>query len=126
MSKQRVSIEVQALLNHARSMSTYLPKIIGRAGASPPSRTAAIIFLYIFIYIYPCRTSCPKSSTCFFFSDISIFLRRKCYTRFFFSDISIFPNLYAVHGAMCAMDSSAMEGAVHSHRDFGVRRSVVH
>ena len=67
--------------------------LIGRAGASPPSRTAAIIFLYI--YIYPCRTSCPKSSTCFFFSDISIFLRRKCYTRFFFSGISIFPNLYA-------------------------------
>ena len=26
--------------------------IIGRAGASPPSRTAAIIFLYIYIYIY--------------------------------------------------------------------------
>ena len=73
--------------------------VIGRAGASPPSRTAAIIFLYIYLYIYPCRTSCPKSSTCFFFSDISIFLRRKCYTRFFFSDISIFPNLYAMrHG----------------------------
>ena len=28
MSKQGVSIEVQALLNHAHSMSTYLPKII--------------------------------------------------------------------------------------------------
>ena len=26
--------------------------IIGRAGASPPSRTAAIIFLYIYIFIY--------------------------------------------------------------------------
>ena len=65
--------------------------LVGRAGASPPSRTAAIIFLYI--YLYPCRTSCPKSSTCFFFSDISIFLRRKCYTGFFFCDISIFPNL---------------------------------
>ena len=65
-----------------------------RQRASPPSRTAAIIFLYI--YLYPCRTSCPKSSTCFFFSDISIFLRRKCYTGFFFSDIS---NLYAMrHG----------------------------
>ena len=62
-----------------------------RAGASPH------------IYSYSCdcirsyvRTSCPKSSTCFFFSDISIFLRRKCYTRFFFSDISIFPKLYAM------------------------------
>ena len=63
--------------------------LVGRAGASPPSRTAAIIFLYIYLYIYlyPCRTSCPKSSTCFFFSDISIFLHRKCTTRFFFSDI---------------------------------------
>ena len=75
--------------------------IIGRAGASPPSRTNSMIFLYnyiyyiiIFIYLYPFnRTSCPKSSTCFFFSDISIFLRRKCYTRFFFSGISIFRNL---------------------------------
>ena len=28
------------------------PVIIGRAGASPPSRTAAIIFLYIYIFIY--------------------------------------------------------------------------
>ena len=76
--------------------------LVGRAGASPPSRTAAIIFLfflyiynyiYLFIYLYPCRTSCPKSSTCFFFSDISIFLRRKCYTRFVFSGISIFRKL---------------------------------
>ena len=66
---------------NGRAVTIYIDiKIIGRAGASPPSRTAAIIFLYIylFIYIYPCRTSCPKSSTCFFFSDISIFLRRKC------------------------------------------------
>ena len=52
-------------------------RIIGRAGASPPSRTAAIIFLYIiFIYLYPCRTSYPQSSMCIFFSDFSIFLRR--------------------------------------------------
>ena len=28
--------------------------------------------------------------------------------------------------APCAMHSSAMEGAVHSHRDFRVRKSVVH
>ena len=26
--------------------------LVGRAGASPPSRTAAIIFLYIYLYIY--------------------------------------------------------------------------
>ena len=30
----------------------YIYLFIGRAGASPPSRTAAIIFLYIYIYIY--------------------------------------------------------------------------
>ena len=75
--------------------------IIGRAGASPPSRTAAIIFLYIYLYIYlyisACRTSCPKSSTCFFFSDISIFLRRKCYTS------PIFPNHAWPYGANAAM-----------------------
>ena len=81
---------------------------IGRAGASPPSRTAAIIFLYIYlfiyIYLYPCRTSCPKSSTCFFFSDISIFLCRKLYTCFFFSDISIFRKLCMPCAMPCAMD----------------------
>ena len=27
-------------------------QFIGRAGASPPSRTAAIIFLYIYLFIY--------------------------------------------------------------------------
>ena len=27
-------------------------RLIGRAGASPPSRTAAIIFLYIYLFIY--------------------------------------------------------------------------
>ena len=27
----------------------------------------------IFIYLYPCHTSCPKFYTCFFLSDISIF-----------------------------------------------------
>ena len=121
--------------------------LVGRAGASPPSRTAAIIFLYIyllgererahlvvqlrlffyiFIYIRVVRTSCPKSSMCFFFSDISIFLRRKCYTRFFFSDISIFPNLYAMHGAGAMRHGFVSHGSlVHSHRDFRVRRSVV-
>ena len=30
----------------------YAIPIIGRAGASPPSRTAAIIFLYIYLFIY--------------------------------------------------------------------------
>ena len=72
--------------------------------------------------------SCPKSSTCFFFSDISIFLRRKCYTRFFFSDISIFPNLYICYAWYGAMRHGFVShgSLVHSHRDFRVRRSVIH
>ena len=73
-------------------------------------------YIYIYIYIYPCRTSCPKSSTCFFFSDISIFLRRKCYTRFFFSHISIFPNLYAYMRMPCiALAHGAMSRGFVSH-----------
>ena len=51
---------------------------LARLRAHLASRTNSMIF----------RTSCPKSSTYFFFYDISIFLRRKCYTRFFFSGIS--------------------------------------
>ena len=35
-----------------------------------------VVQLRLFFYI-SVRTSCPKSSTCFVFSDISIFLRRK-------------------------------------------------
>ena len=64
-------------------------------GVGEPERAHLVIQLRLFFYIiiYPCPTSCPKSSTCFFFSDISIFLRRKCYTRFSFSGISIFRNL---------------------------------
>ena len=80
--------------------------------------TTRVSFSQIFQYFLTC-TSCPKSSTCFFFSDISIFLRRKCYTRFYF--LTCMPCM-----APCAMDSSAIEGAVHSHRDFRVRKSVVH
>ena len=89
---------------HARPTMPSI-SLVGRAGASPPSRTAAIIFLYI-IYIYPCRTSCPKSSTCFFFSDISIFIRRKCYTLFFSPIFQYFLTCMP-----CAMDSSAMDSS---------------
>ena len=47
---------------------------------------------------------------------------------FFFSDISIFPNLYAMHGAIYApwIRQPSLGSLVHSHRDFRVRRSVVH
>ena len=65
-------------------------------------------------YIYPFnRRSCPKSSTCFSFSDISIFLRRKCYTRFLFSRISIFRHLcmYVQHTASAANTTSAMDSS---------------
>ena len=116
-----IPFRIDEILIYFIAIPWHMAYIIGRAGASPPSRTNSMIFLYIyiyifiyiFIYLYPFnRTSCPKSSTCFFFSDISIFLRRKCYTRFFFSGISIFRNLcirtyirytYVCH-APCAME----------------------
>ena len=73
--------------------------------------------------------SYPKSSTCFFFSDISIFLRRKCYTRFFFSGISIFRNLcmYAMrHGiALSAMDSSTLNLSAMDSSAIGVGVAVL-
>ena len=74
-------------------------------------------FTCIIIYLYPCRTSCPKCSMCFFLSDISIFLRRKCYTRLFFSGILIFRNVCTyinynfsstLNSNSSAMDSSAI------------------
>ena len=64
---------------------------IGRAGASPPSRTATIIFLYIYIYIYQfVRRALNLLHVRASFSPIFQYF----YTRFFFSDNSIFPNLY--------------------------------
>ena len=103
--------------------------IIGRAGASPPSRTAAIIFLYIYIIIYlfiylyiyirVVRRALNLLRASFspifqYFSAVNV------YTRLSFS-LTCMPYM-----APCAMDSLAMEGAVHSHSDFRVRRSVVH
>ena len=100
-----------------------IPFLIGRAGASSPSRTNSMIFLRVV------RTSCPKSSTCFFFSDISIFLHRKCYTRFFFSGISIFRNLcmYAMrHGiVLSAMDSSTFNSSAMDSSAIGVGVDVL-
>ena len=59
--------------------------IIGRAGASPHSRTAAIIFLYIYIFIY-------------LFIYIRVVRRALNLLRASFSPIFqyfIFPNLYS-------------------------------
>ena len=101
----------RGLIMHIRLLTIY---IIVLAGASPPSRTASIIFL--FIYLYPCRTSCSKSSTCFLFSemlhpllfppDISIF-RLPCAMEFYSSPLdSLGLNLSSMDS--CAMDPSAI------------------
>ena len=86
--------------------------LVGRAGASPPCRTAAIIFLYIYLFIYlyiyiyiyirVIRRALNLLRASFspifqYFSAVNV-----CYTRFFFSDISIFPNLYACRGVHSA------------------------
>ena len=93
--------------------------LVGRAGASPPSRTAAIIFLYMYIiYIRVVRRALNLLRASFspifqYFSAVNV-------TRLSFS-LTCMPYM-----APCAMDSLAMEGAVHSHSDFRVRRSVFH
>ena len=46
-----------------------VPQIIGRVGASPPSRATGAIFLYIYIYIYISDAQCvhiPYRSKCFY------------------------------------------------------------
>ena len=42
----------QIFIYFSKPLRLLYSLIIGRAGASPPSRTAAIIFLYIYIFIY--------------------------------------------------------------------------
>ena len=85
-------LDHSTIQNYQYTASTaYTDAQLGRLINRPSCASGRNI--YIYIYLYPCRTSCPKSSTCFFFSDISIFLHRKCFTRFFFSGISIFRNL---------------------------------
>ena len=122
---------------HSRLKSVCVPRCVTKvrmylcisSAVHNPSRTAAIHFsIYFLTFI---SVSCHKSSTCFFFSDISIFLRRKCFTRFFFSDISIFPNLYAgtrytMHAWRHAPWIRQPWKVPSTHRDFRVRRSVVH
>ena len=95
-----------------------------RSSRSP--KMLSILLVYIYIYLYPfVRTSRPKSSTCLFFYDISIFLRRKCYKHFFFSGISIFRNLcmYTMrHGiALSAMDSSTLNSSAMDSSAIGVQ-----
>ena len=87
--------------------------VIGRAGASPPSRTAAIIFL---IRVVRRALNLLRAS----FSPIFQYFSAVNVTRLSFS-LTCMPYM-----APCAMDSLAVEGAVHSHSDFRVRRSVVH
>ena len=85
--------------------------LVGRAGASPPSRTAAIIFLYIYIYIYLFiyirvvrrALNLLRAS----FSPIFQYFSAVNVTRVSFSPIF----QYFLTCMPCAMDSSAMEHA---------------
>ena len=113
--------------------------MIGRAGASPPSRTATIIFLYIYLYIYLFiyiyirvvrrALNLLRAS----FSPIFQYFSAVNAIRVFFSPIFQYFLTSMPCMAPCALDSSAMRhgfvshgSLVHSHRDFRVRRSVVH
>ena len=87
--------------------------LIGRAGASPPSRTAAIIYLFSVVRRALNLLRASFSPIFQYFSAVNV-------TRLSFS-LTCMPYM-----APCAMDSLAVEGAVHSHSDFRVRRSVVY
>ena len=61
----------------------------------------------------------------------ALILLRASFSPIFQYFLTCMPAMPCMLGAPCAMDSSAMEssameGAVHSHRDFRVRKSVVH
>ena len=78
-------------------MSSCVCGIIGRAGASPSSRTAAIIFLYIRVVRRALNLLRASFSPIFqYFSAVND--TRDSFSPIFKSDISIFPNLYAMHG----------------------------
>ena len=108
--------------------------LVGRAGASPPSRTAAIIFLYIylllyifiyiFIYIRVVRRALNLLRASFspifqYFSAVNV--TRVSFSQIFQYFLNCMPWRHAPwirqpsHGSL-----------VHSHRDFRVRRSVVY
>ena len=82
------------------------------------------LFFYIFIYCICIRVvrralNLLRASFSQYFSAVNV-------TRVTFSPIFQYFLTCMPCMAPCAMDSSAMEGAVHSYRDFRVRRSVVH
>ena len=70
------------------------------------------------VYLYLCRTSCPKSSTCFFFSGISIF-RNLCIMYDVYVYVRTYNYSYAMRYAMrhgivlsaMTLNSSAMDSS---------------
>ena len=89
--------------------------IIGRAGASPPSLIAAIIFLHIYLYPFVRRAINLLRAS---FSPIFHYFSAVNDIRVSFSPIFQYFLTCMPCMSPCTMDSSAMEGAVHSHRDF--------
>ena len=65
----------------------FLLFFIGRAGASPPSRTAAIIFLYIYIFIGRAGASPPSRTAAIIFLVIRVVRRALNLLRASFSPI---------------------------------------
>ena len=88
-----------------------------RSSRSPIMLSILLVYLYIYIRVVRRALNLLRAS----FSPIfQYFSAVNVYTRLSFS-LTCMPYM-----APCAMDSLAMEGAVHSHSDFRVRRSVVH
>ena len=85
--------------------------VIGRAGASPPSRTTSMTFLYI----YPCRTSCPKSSTCFF-SPIFQYFSAVNVTRVSFSPVFQYFVSYVCNAPLNCIHLEFIRHGFASHR----------
>ena len=83
------------------------------------------IYIYILIYMYIRVVRRALNLLRASFSPIFQYFSAVNVTRVSFSPIFQYFLTCMPCMAPCAMDSSAMEGAVHSHRDFRVRRSVV-
>ena len=119
-----------ASVESTRGGSLTLAPIIGRAGASPPSRTAAIIFLYIYLYIYIRVVRRALNLLRASFSPIFQYFSAVNVTRVSFSPIfqyflTCMPCMAIWRHAPWIRQPS-QGSLVHSHRDFRVRRSVVH
>ena len=108
--------------------------LVGRAGASPPSRTAAIIFLYIYIFIYifiyirVVRRTLNLLRASFspifqYFSAVNV--TRVSFSQIFQYFLNCMPWRHAWRHAPWIRQPSH-GSLVHSHRDFRVRRSVVY